>query len=104
MLGPADFSILGGFPGDFGHSRITKAVETIAAAARNTGKHWSRTVGDLETASQALELGGRLLFHSADIVMIKNALTHMQAQFARLGFTFENRLQNAGYSYLAKCN
>jgi 4-hydroxy-2-oxoheptanedioate aldolase len=57
MLGPADFSILSGFPLQFDHPRITQAMEKIAAAARNTGKHWSRTAGTPEQAQQALEMG-----------------------------------------------
>ena len=72
MLGPADFSILSGFPLQFDHPRITQAMEKIAAAARNTGKHWSRPVSDPEQAQQALEMGARLLFHNADIVIVKN--------------------------------
>ncbi|HVU87561.1 MAG TPA: aldolase/citrate lyase family protein [Pirellulales bacterium] len=93
LLGPADFSILGGFPLEFDHPQISKALEKIAAAARNTGKHWARTVGTPEQAGQALEMGARLLFHNADIVTIKRGLENIQAQFAPLGFRFENRLK-----------
>jgi 2-keto-3-deoxy-L-rhamnonate aldolase RhmA len=100
MLGPADFSILSGFPGDFGHPMLMQAMEKIAAAARNTGKHWSRTVANLEHAKQALDMGARILFHNADIVMVKNALEQMQQQFAPLGFRFDNRLKGPSRSYL----
>jgi 4-hydroxy-2-oxoheptanedioate aldolase len=92
MFGPADFTILGGFPGQFDHPKVLQAISTIAAAAKNTGKHWARPVASPEHAQQALEMGARLLFHNADIVMIKKALEQMQIQFAKLGFTFENRL------------
>src|SRR5690606_13754416 len=40
FLGPADFSILSGFPGDFGNKKIDDAVDKIAAAAKKHGKHW----------------------------------------------------------------
>ncbi|HEY4309186.1 MAG TPA: aldolase/citrate lyase family protein [Pirellulales bacterium] len=93
LLGPADFSILGGFPLQFDHPKLTKAVEKVAVAARNTGKHWARTVGTPEQAGQALEMGARLLFHNADIVMLKRGLENIQSQFASLGFRFENRLK-----------
>jgi 4-hydroxy-2-oxoheptanedioate aldolase len=93
LLGPADFSILGGFPLQFDHPKIAAAFEKIAAAARNTGKHWARTVGTPEQAQQALEMGARLLFHNADIVMVKRGLETIQAQFAPLGFRFDNRLK-----------
>jgi 4-hydroxy-2-oxoheptanedioate aldolase len=95
MLGPADYSILGGFPGNFGHSQITKALTTIAAAASNAGKHWACTVGSLEQARQALEMGSRLLFYGADIVMVKAGLEQIQKQFFPLGFRF-GRQSEAG--------
>lgn len=90
MLGPADFSILSGFPLQFDHPNIIKAMETIAAAARNTGKHWSCPIGTVDQAQPALEMGARLLFHNADIVIVKNGLEQMQTRFAPLGFRFDN--------------
>ena len=91
MLGPADFSILSGFPLQFDHPKIIKAMEKIATAAHNTGKHWSRTAANPEQAKQALDMGARLLFHNADIVIVKNGLEHMKTRFAPLGFTFDNQ-------------
>ena len=92
MLGPADFSILEGFPGQFDDPRIRRAMETIACAARNTGKHWACTAMTLENARQAIELGCGLVFHDSDLRMIKCSMERMQAQFAELGFQFESRL------------
>lgn len=100
MLGPADYSILSGFPGNFDHPQIAKGLKAVAAAAKNAGKHWACTVSDMERATQALEMGCRLLFDDADIVMIKNGLERMQARFAPLGFTFDNRLKQATQSSL----
>ena len=99
MLGPADFSILSGFPFEFDHPKVIKALETVARAAHNTGKHWACTSSPAK-ANQALEMGCRLLFSNADIVMIKNGLEQMQTQFEPLGFTFDNRLQKPPQSYL----
>jgi 4-hydroxy-2-oxoheptanedioate aldolase len=92
MFGPADFTILSGFAGEFEHPKVGEAMAKIASAAKNTGKHWARPVASAEHARQALEMGARLLFHNADIVMVKKALDQMQMQFAELGFVFENRL------------
>jgi 4-hydroxy-2-oxoheptanedioate aldolase len=88
MLGPADYSILSGFPGDFSHTRISQAHETIAAAARNTGKHWARTVGSVQQASQSLEMKCRLLFYDADILMVRRGLEEIRSRFSPLGFRF----------------
>ncbi len=98
MLGPADFSILSGIPGDFGHPMILNAMTKIAAAARKTGKHWARPASNLEQARLALELGARMIFHISDLVIVKNGMERMQEQFAPLGFSFVNRLANAPIS------
>jgi hypothetical protein len=43
-------------------------------------------------------MGARLIFHNADIVMIKKALEQMQLQFAEVGFTFENQLSQPSFA------
>jgi 4-hydroxy-2-oxoheptanedioate aldolase len=101
MLGPADFSILSGIPLQFGHAKVTAAMKAVAAAARNTGKHWACTTS-LESAPAALDLGCRLLFSNADVLMVKNGMDQMQNQFASLGFRFENRFSKPAGSYLEK--
>lgn len=100
MLGPADFSILSGFPGRFDHPKVTAALEKIAAAARNTGKHWACTVPNVERAKQLIDMGARLVFHGADVVMVKLGLEAMQSQFGAAGFSFDNQLQKSAQSYL----
>src|SRR5687768_1788501 len=52
MLGPADYSVLTGIPGQFDHPSIDAAVEKIARAAKNAGKHWASTTGSVEHAKQ----------------------------------------------------
>ena len=92
MLGPADFSIQSGFPGDFENDKMQAAVERIADAAKRAGKHWGLPVFNVEHAKKMLDLGARVFFHMADIVAVKLAQEKMQEDFAPLGFTFENRL------------
>lgn len=91
MLGPADFSILEGFAGQFDHSGFSPVLKKIASAARNTGKHWARPVSNLEQAKESLELGARLLFHGADLLFVQRGLQKMQADFAELGFSFDGK-------------
>jgi 4-hydroxy-2-oxoheptanedioate aldolase len=93
FLGPGDLSIRMGIPGQFDHPRVLEATQRIAAAAAANGKHWGKPVGTTEDASQAMAWGARFLCHSADIILVKQGLESMQAQFASLGFTFDNRLQ-----------
>ncbi len=52
MLGPADFSILAGIPGQLDHELIERAVETVAQAAKNAGKNWAATSGSIAQAER----------------------------------------------------
>jgi 4-hydroxy-2-oxoheptanedioate aldolase len=92
LFGPADFSILGGVPGQWDHPMVKDAVRRIAEAARAAGKQWGQPVGSAEQARQLLELGARFFCCGADIVHVMLALQRIQRDFAPLGFTFENRL------------
>ncbi|MBS0210113.1 MAG: aldolase [Planctomycetes bacterium] len=97
MFGPADFSVLGGFPGAFDHPRIQSAVQKVADAARNQGKHWGTPAFSVEHAQQLMELGARLHFHMADIVLVRRGLQAIQRQFAPLGFTFDDTTTRSGH-------
>jgi hypothetical protein len=89
MLGPADFYVLTGIPGEFQHPTVTAAVEKIARAAKNTGKHWASTCGGVEQGAKMIALGARLVFHGCDIVFVKNGLDQLQATFGQeLGIRF----------------
>ncbi len=39
-----------------------------------------------------LDLGATFVCHSADILLLQRAFTEIQARYAPLGFTFDNRL------------
>jgi len=99
MLGPADFSILEGFPGQFNHPQMQTAIQTIATAAANQGKHWGMPTFNLEHAQQLLQQGARMLYHMADIIFVKNGLEQMQQQFSQIGFSFDNRLTDSATHY-----
>ena len=99
MLGPCDFSIQSGFPGDLSNEKITVAVKRISEAAKKAGKKWGLPVGSIDAAKKMLDLGASVLFYHADIVAVKLAQEQMQRDFAPLGFTFENRLTPSKMSY-----
>jgi 4-hydroxy-2-oxoheptanedioate aldolase len=92
FLGPADFSILSGVPGQFDHPCIEAAARKIAAAAKNAGKHWGMPCFSVEHGRRLLDMGARFLAHSADLVLVMQGQKKIQADFATLGFTFDNRL------------
>jgi 4-hydroxy-2-oxoheptanedioate aldolase len=99
FLGPADFSVLSGIPGEFEHPTMLKALDRVAKAARKAGKHWGTPAFSAEHCSKLLEMGARLICHSADIVMFKEGLDRLQQQFSPLGFTF-NPVCNNGQAYV----
>jgi 4-hydroxy-2-oxoheptanedioate aldolase len=99
FLGPADFSVLSGFPGQFDHPKVAKAMERVAKAAHNAGKAWGMPAFSPDHCRVLLDKGARLICHSADIVLIKEGLDRIQRQFSNLGFSF-NRPSDNGQSYL----
>jgi 4-hydroxy-2-oxoheptanedioate aldolase len=92
FLGPGDFSILAGVPGQFDHPKIKDAMKQVAAAAKKAGKHWGMPIFSVEHAKEVLELGGRFLCHGADLLMVKNGLEDIAKKFAPLGVTFDRRV------------
>ena len=92
FLGPGDFSILSGIPGQFDHEIIHQATRKIADAARKAGKHWGCPSFSVEHTRQLLDLGARFICHGADLVMIKNGLEQVRRDFTPMGFSFDDRL------------
>ena len=92
MFGPADFSVLSGIPCEFDHAILTKARERVAKAAKAAGIHWGTVSPDPDNTRMLLSMGARFICHGADILIMKRGLEQIQAQYASLGFEFDNRL------------
>ncbi len=90
MLGPADFSVLSGIPGQFDHPSIEKSLNKIAQAAANAGKHWASTAADANSAKGLLQRGAGMILHNADICILKKGLEIMRDDFSKLGFQFQD--------------
>ena len=94
MLGPADFSVLSGIPGQFDHALIRDAKEKIASAARNAGIHWGSTCATAHHIQEALELGARFICYGADILMVKRGLEQIREECSSLGFSFDSSVES----------
>lgn len=92
FVGPADLSILAGVPGQFEHPVMREAVQSVAAAARASGKHWGLPSGSVERTKELLELGARFICQGCDLIFVKQGLEQMRQQLGPLGFTFDDRL------------
>jgi 4-hydroxy-2-oxoheptanedioate aldolase len=84
MFGPGDFSVISGVPGQMRHEKVLSASRRCCEAALSKGKHFSQPVGNMEAAEELIARGGRLLFHNADVIMIKQGMITMLEQFAGL--------------------
>jgi len=103
MLGPADFSILSGIPGEFQNPRIRSALERVATAAQQAGIHWAATCGSLEQAQEYVEMGAKLVFHGCDLVAIFQEFQRVVDGFKKFRPSVESVHQNQnGSSYLAQ--
>ena len=91
FLGPGDYSILAGIPGQMEHAIIKEAMQKVSAAAKKSGKDWGMPIFSPEHAKQVMELGGRFLCHGCDLLMVKTGLEEMRKKFGPLGVTFETR-------------
>jgi 4-hydroxy-2-oxoheptanedioate aldolase len=102
LLGQADFSILSGVPGQFGHQKIQKALEKLGKAAEKHGKHWGTPVGTAERAKQLMDMGSKFICHGADLIHVMNGFKAIQQNFGQLGFTFNNQFAKEAHSYMEK--
>jgi 4-hydroxy-2-oxoheptanedioate aldolase len=92
ILGPADFSVLAGIPGQWEHPLVDEALQKIASATAAVGKHWGCPGTDLKRAQELLDRGARLFFSGCDMLMVKAGLQQLQQDFATLGMEFHNQL------------
>ncbi|MBL4885006.1 MAG: aldolase [Planctomycetaceae bacterium] len=83
MLGPGDFSILSGVPGQFDHPKVVDALERVAAAATKAGKHWAATCGSPEIIQKMADRGGSLMFHGCDQAFVKQGLESVRGQIEK---------------------
>lgn len=92
FLGPGDFSVLSGIPGNFEHPLMKAALQKVSKAAAKAGIAWGCPAFSRDHAKMLLDMGARLLCHGADILSVKSGLERIQEQFSPLGFTFQNQI------------
>lgn len=89
MMGPADFTILSGIPGQFDGDVVRKAKQRMAAAAKANGIHWGTTCATPRHIQEAVELGARFVCHGADIIWVKRGLEQLRKDCEGMGFKFD---------------
>lgn len=77
-----------------GHPLVENAIRAIASAAKRHNKAWAATCGTLERAKELIAISVGLLFHGADIVIVKNDLEQIRKDIAQqLGVQLRNPMQ-----------
>jgi 4-hydroxy-2-oxoheptanedioate aldolase len=84
MLGPADFSILCGVPGQFEHPKVEEALNVVARAADRHGKAWGTIASTPERARQLVERGALWTTCGCDLIWVKNGLEQARADIVRM--------------------
>ena len=84
MLGPADFSILGGFPGQFQHPRIDEALQVLARAAERHGKAWGTVAGTPQRVQELINRGALWTTCGCDFIWVKNGLEQARTDIAAM--------------------
>ena len=74
MLGPADFSILAGVPGQFTHPKVDEALRKLAAAAERHGKAWGTIAPTPQRAKELIDRGALWTTCGCDIIWVLNNL------------------------------
>jgi 2-keto-3-deoxy-L-rhamnonate aldolase RhmA len=81
FIGPSDLSCTLGVTGQFHSDQLWQAIERVAAACDNTGKHWGCAVPDAAFAKRAVALGCRMPTLGGDIIAVRRGVETLQATF-----------------------
>ena len=101
MLGPADFSILAGVPGQLTHPKVLEAIARVKAAADRHGKAWGTPGLNPQRMRELLDQGARWLAVGADLVWVKQGLERTARELTELGLEGHSLTPSMGGSYLA---
>ena len=83
FVGPADLSQNLGVPGDFFHEKCLSAIDRVAAACRDQGKHWGAVSAMPEHADMLVEKGCKLLSPTNDVKVINEGIQAIKRSYAR---------------------
>jgi len=82
MLGPADFSILSGIPGQFQHPKIDEALKVLARAAEKHGKAWGTVAGTPQRVQELLNRGALWTTCGCDLIWVKYGMEQAKRDIA----------------------
>ena len=84
FLGPADYGILAGIPGQMDHPNIQAAMEQTASTAKAASNIGGMPIFSPDHAKQVLELCWHFLCHGCDLLMVKAGSKKFNTNLRRL--------------------
>lgn len=84
MLGPADFSILAGIPGQFQHPKIDEALKALQKAADRHGKAWGTVAGTTQRIQELVNRGALWTTCGCDLIWVMNGLKQAKNDLAEI--------------------
>jgi 4-hydroxy-2-oxoheptanedioate aldolase len=82
FVGPSDLSQALGVIGDFTHPSCLEAIDRVAAACRDHGKHWGAVTPNPDYAALLIEKGCTLVSAVNDVKLMSAGLIAMRDAFA----------------------
>ena len=84
MLGPADFSILSGIPGQFSHPKIEEGLKAIQKACDRHGKAWGTVAGTPQRVQELVDRGALWTTCGCDLIWVMNGIKQAKQDLANL--------------------
>ena len=84
FVGPSDLSQAMGVIGEIHHEKCLAAIDRVAAACRNNGKHWGAVTPTPAYASMLVEKGCSLLTPTNDVKLVAAGVAAVKSQYADL--------------------
>ncbi len=85
FFGPGDYSASIGLAGQIAHSRVIRAMETVAAATTAAGKWWGTVAVGRENFQRVKSLGAQLICPGGDLKVMSLGLRELVKTFEKEG-------------------
>lgn len=84
FVGPSDLSQALGVPGEFTHERCMEAIDRVATACRDNGKHWGAVTPTPEYARTLIDKGCTLISAMNDVKLVTSGFETMREEFGSI--------------------
>ncbi|MFP3914541.1 MAG: HpcH/HpaI aldolase family protein [Actinomycetota bacterium] len=87
FVGPSDLSQALGVTGDITHPRCLEALDRVAAACRDSGKHWGAVTPSPDYAALLVDKGCTLISAVSDVKLVTTGWSAMRESFSSVWST-----------------